>query len=153
MPGCHLAVEPSAPSAGYRGPLGSALYTAFTRRAVSFEHASHRRDCRPVSRAEPCIGTVRQRVDDDVQPVYRSDMRNQGGDRGKSPNVTGTQPRKRVDAPAPKPGRKSVKAAQTSGVGRGKHAAKGASGAKTSQTRKAGPKKVRRGTTTRSGDR
>jgi hypothetical protein len=91
MPGCHLAVEPSAPSAGYRGPLGSALYTAFTRRAVSFEHASHRRDCRPVSRAEPCIGTVRQRVDDDVQPVYRSDMRNQGGDRGKSPNVTGTQ--------------------------------------------------------------
>lgn len=54
--------------------------------------------------------------------------RNQGGDRGKGPNVTGTLPRKRVDAPATKPGRKDVKGG-------------------------AGPKKMRRGTTTRSGDK
>ena len=80
-------------------------------------------------------------------------MRNQGGDRGKGPNVTGTQPRKRVDAPAPKPGRKSVKGGAGAGAGRGKHAAAGAQGAKTTQTRKAGPKKTARGTTTRSADR
>jgi hypothetical protein len=81
-------------------------------------------------------------------------MRNQGGDRGKPPNVTGTLPKKkRVDAPGPKPGRKSVKGGPGRGAGRGKHAAEGASGTKTTQTRKAGPKKTRRGTTTRSADK
>jgi hypothetical protein len=51
---------------------------------------------------------------------------NQGGDRGKSPNVTGTRPKKkRVDAPASRPGK----------------------------ARKAGPKKTSRGTTTRSADK
>lgn len=80
-------------------------------------------------------------------------MRNQGGDRGKAPNETGTQPRKRVDAPASKPGRKSVKSGATKGAGRGKQAAKGAAGARTSQTRKAGPRKTARGTTTRSADK
>jgi hypothetical protein len=77
---------------------------------------------------------------------------NQGGDRGKSPNKTGTQPKKRVDAPAGKPGRKAV----TGGVARRtgpKHAATRAAGQKTSVTRKAGPRKTRRGTTTRSGDK
>jgi len=77
---------------------------------------------------------------------------NQGGDRGKSPNTTGTRPKKKRVAPAAKPGRKDV----TGGVGRRtgpKHAAKRASGQKTSLTRKAGPKKTPKGTTTRSADR
>jgi hypothetical protein len=77
----------------------------------------------------------------------------QGGDRGKSPNKTGTQPAtRRVDAPAGKPGRKDVKGGAGKGA-RGKHAAKAARGQKTSATRKAGPRKTRRGTTTRSGDK
>ena len=72
--------------------------------------------------------------------------------KGKKKNVRGTQPRKTVDAPAPKPGRKSVK----SGPGRRtgpKHAATRAAGVKTSETRKAGPKKTRAKTTTGSGDK
>jgi hypothetical protein len=77
----------------------------------------------------------------------------QGGDRGKSPNETGTVPKRRVrDAPAPKPGRKAVKGGPRRGA-TGKHAATKARGAKTSQTRKGGPKKIPRGTTTRSGDK
>jgi hypothetical protein len=79
---------------------------------------------------------------------------NQGGDRGKSPNTTGTQPKKKrvVDARAGRPGRKDV----TGGVGRRtgpKHAASRAAGQKTTVTRKAGPKKTAQGTTTRSGDK
>lgn len=77
----------------------------------------------------------------------------QGGDRGKGPNVTGTQPRKRVDAPAAKPGRKSVKGGVGRRAGQGKHSAKRASGQKTSETRKAGPKKTQGGTTTSSADK
>ena len=80
-------------------------------------------------------------------------MRNQGGDRGKAPNETGTQPRTRVDAPAAKPGRKSVKGGAAKGAGRGKHSAERAAGARTSETRKAGPKKTPRGTTSRSADK
>ena len=77
----------------------------------------------------------------------------QSGDRGKSPNETGTLPTRRVtDAPAPKPGRKKVKGGPRRGA-TGKHAASNARGAKTSETRKAGPKKIPRGTTTRSGDK
>jgi hypothetical protein len=78
----------------------------------------------------------------------------QGGDRGKSPNETGTLPKRRVvrDAPLPKPGRKAVKGGPRRGA-TGKHAAAKASGAKTSETRKAGPKKIRPRTTTRSGDK
>jgi hypothetical protein len=79
--------------------------------------------------------------------------KNQGGDRGKGPNVTGTLPKKRVDAPAAKPGRKDVKGGAGRSAGRGKHAATKAAGARTSASRRAGPKKVRRGTTTRSGDK
>ena len=78
--------------------------------------------------------------------------KNQGGDRGKAPNETGTQPRKRTKSPAPKPGSRSVKGGPGRGA-RGKHAATRAQGAKTSLTRKAGPKKMRRGTTTRSADK
>ena len=78
---------------------------------------------------------------------------NQGGDRGKSPNVTGTQPKKkRGNAPAARPGRRDVKG----GVGRRtgpKHAAQRGSGQNTSVTRKASQKKTPRGTTTRSADK
>jgi hypothetical protein len=77
---------------------------------------------------------------------------NQGGDRGKAPNKTGTLPKKRREAVAEKPGRKSVKAGPKRGA-RGKHAATRTQGARTSETRKAGPKKTPRGTTTRSGDK
>jgi hypothetical protein len=73
--------------------------------------------------------------------------------RGKRKNTTGTQPRKRVDAPAATPGRKSVKGGAGRGGGHPKHAATRASELKTSETRKAGPKKMQRGTTTRSADK
>jgi hypothetical protein len=69
--------------------------------------------------------------------------------KGKKKNVTGTQPRKTVDAPAPKPGRKSGAGRRTGS----KHAATRAAGVNTSETRKAGPKKTRARTTTRSGDK
>jgi hypothetical protein len=81
-------------------------------------------------------------------------MVQQGGDRGKGPNETGTQPkRRRADAPGPKPGNRKVKAGPGRSVGKKKHAAARTRGAKTNQTRKAGPKKTPRGTTTRSGDK
>lgn len=51
--------------------------------------------------------------------------KNQGGDRGNGPNVTGTLPKKRTASPA-KPGRKGVRR---------------------------GARKTPRGTTTRSGDK
>ena len=74
--------------------------------------------------------------------------------KGKKNNVTATLPKKRrVDAPGPKPGLRGVKGGPGRSAGRGKHAAQGAAGAKTSVTRKAGPKKTRRGTTSRSGER
>jgi mxaJ protein len=78
----------------------------------------------------------------------------QGGDRGKSPNSTGTQPRtaKRT-SPEPTPGTRQVKAGAGRTGGQGKHAAQASRGLKTSSTRKAGPTKTPRGTTTRSGDR
>ena len=79
--------------------------------------------------------------------------KNQGGDRGKAPNKTGTQPRRRTKSPASKPGTRTVKGGPGRGAGRGKHAAEGAQGAGTSQTRKAGPRKTPGGTTTRSGDK
>ena len=73
--------------------------------------------------------------------------------RGKRQNETGTQPKERVvDAPGEKPGRKSVKG----GAGRGtgpKHAAARAQGARTTETRKAGPKKTRAKTTSRSAEK
>jgi hypothetical protein len=74
--------------------------------------------------------------------------------RGKRHNETGTLPKKRaVDAPGAKPGRKSVKGGAGRSAARGKHAAKSARGARTTETRKAGPKKTRARTTTRSADK
>jgi hypothetical protein len=84
----------------------------------------------------------------------------QGGDRGKRTSKTGATRRtgtlpkaRRVDAPAGKPGRKDIKGGARKGAGRGKHAASGAKGQRTSRTRKAGPKKTPRGTTSRSGEK
>lgn len=79
--------------------------------------------------------------------------RNQGGDRGKGPNVTGTLPKPRREAVPAKPGRKSVKSGPTRGAAGSKHAATRAQGARTSETRKAGPRKTPRGTTSRSGEK
>jgi hypothetical protein len=73
--------------------------------------------------------------------------------KGRRHNETGTLPKKRVDAPAGKPGRKSVMSGAGRGAGHPKHSATRATGAKTSATRKAGPKKTRRGTTSRSGEK
>jgi hypothetical protein len=76
----------------------------------------------------------------------------QGGDRGKSRNVTGTQPKPRPTRPENTPGRQGVKMGPRRAV-TGKHAARKAQGAKTSATRKAGPRKTPPGTTTRSADK
>jgi hypothetical protein len=73
--------------------------------------------------------------------------------KGKKNNVTATQPKKRAGGPGPTPGLKNVKGGPGRGAGHGKHAAQGAAGAKTSVTRKAGPKKTPRGTTSRSGNK
>jgi hypothetical protein len=74
--------------------------------------------------------------------------------RGKRHNETGTLPKKRVvDAPGEKPGRKSVKGGAGRSAARGKHQATRAQGARTTATRKAGPKKTRAKTTTRSADK
>ena len=74
--------------------------------------------------------------------------------RGKRNNETGTLPKKRVvDAPGEKPGRKSVKGGAGRGAGRGKLAAKQTRGARTTETRKAGPKKTRPKTTRRSAEK
>jgi FRG domain-containing protein len=71
---------------------------------------------------------------------------NHGGNRGKAPNETATQPKRQVGLRPHKPGRRVVKG----GPGRrtsGKHAATKARGARTSSTRKAGPQETPRGTT------
>jgi len=74
--------------------------------------------------------------------------------KGKKNNVTATQPKKRrAAAPGPKPGRQDIKLPRGRGAGRGKHAAEDTAGVKTTFTRKAGPKKTARGTTSRSGER
>jgi hypothetical protein len=77
----------------------------------------------------------------------------EGGDRGKAPNVTGTQPKGRTTASPEKPGDKQLKGGAGKGAAKTKHAAKKAAGAKTSATRKAGPKKVTARTTSRSGEK
>ena len=76
----------------------------------------------------------------------------QGGDRGKSRNLTGTQPKRRIRERPDKPGRRDLKGGPGRRV-KGKHSAVKARGAKTSESRKAGPRKIPRGTTTRSADR
>ncbi|MEN3331526.1 MAG: hypothetical protein V7641_891 [Blastocatellia bacterium] len=77
----------------------------------------------------------------------------EGGDQGKGPNQTGTQPKGRVRKSPDKPGNKDVKSGAGKGAAKAKHAAKKAAGVRTSQTRKAGPKKIAAGTTTKSGDK
>lgn len=80
-------------------------------------------------------------------------MTQEGGDRGKGPNKTGTQPKGRVRQKPDTPGNKDVKGGPGRGALKSKHAEQVASGAKTSETRKAGPKKTPAKTTTRSGDK
>jgi hypothetical protein len=77
----------------------------------------------------------------------------EGGDRGKSPNKTGTQPKGRVKKSPEKPGNKDVKSGAGKGAAKSSHAAKKARGVRTSETRKAGPKKVAPRTTSKSGDK
>jgi hypothetical protein len=77
----------------------------------------------------------------------------EGGDRGKGPNQTGTQPKGRIKKSPDKPGNQDVKSGAGKGAAKAKHAAKKASGLKTSETRKAGPKKIAAGTTSRSADK
>jgi hypothetical protein len=77
----------------------------------------------------------------------------EGGDRGKAPNKTGTQPKGRARQKPTKPGLKKIKSGAGRGAAKSKHAAKRAAGVRTSETRKAGPKKIQAKTTTRSGDK
>jgi hypothetical protein len=66
---------------------------------------------------------------------------------------TGTRPKTRTRSPLAAPGTESVKRGPGKGAGRGKHAAAKSQSVRTSQTRKAGPKKTASRTTTRSGDK
>ena len=77
----------------------------------------------------------------------------EGGDRGKGPNKTGTQPKGRIRETPDKPGNKEVKSGAGKGAAKTTHAAKKAAGVKTSETRKAGPKKVAATTTSKSGEK
>jgi hypothetical protein len=77
----------------------------------------------------------------------------EGGDRGKGPNKTGTQPKGRIREKPDKPGDKDVKGGVGRSAAKAAHAAKKASGVRTSETRKAGPKKIAARTTSRSGDK
>jgi hypothetical protein len=78
-------------------------------------------------------------------------QKNHGGGRTAAKG-TGTKAKKRTASPAPTPGNRSVKGGPRRNV-TGKHAAAKSQGARTSQTRKAGPKKTARRSTTRSGDK
>ena len=78
-------------------------------------------------------------------------QKNHGG-RGAGPSA-GTPPKKRTASPAAAHGTRSVKGGPGKGAGRGKHAAAKSQSVRTSATRKAGPKKTARKTTTRSGDK
>jgi hypothetical protein len=75
------------------------------------------------------------------------------GDTGPGSMGRGTPAKKRTKSPAAAPGARSVKGGPTKGAGRGKHAATRSQGVRTRATRKAGPKKTARKTTTRSGDK
>ncbi|MFL6277378.1 MAG: hypothetical protein ACJ74G_19510 [Blastocatellia bacterium] len=77
----------------------------------------------------------------------------EGGDRGKGPNKTGTQPKGRIKASPTKPGNQAVKSGAGRSAAKSKHAATKASGAATHETRKAGPKKIAARTTSKSGDK
>jgi hypothetical protein len=77
----------------------------------------------------------------------------EGGDRGKAPNTTGTQPKGRTRETPGVAGNKDVKGGPGRGPAKSVHAAEKAAGVKTSETRKAGPRKLPARTTTRSGDK
>ena len=77
----------------------------------------------------------------------------EGGDRGKSPNKTGTQPKGRILHAPDKPGDKNVKSGAGKGARKSTHSARKAMGAGTSETRKAGPKKIAARSTSKSGDK
>ena len=77
----------------------------------------------------------------------------EGGDRGKGPNKTGTQPKGRVRETHDKPGDEEVKGGAGKGVAKATHSARKAAGVRTSETRKAGPKKIAARTTSKSGEK
>ncbi|HWQ35506.1 MAG TPA: hypothetical protein VNQ79_21855 [Blastocatellia bacterium] len=77
----------------------------------------------------------------------------EGGDQGKGPNKTGTQPKGRMRQKPDTPGNSNIKGGAGRGVAGSKHAAERAVGARTSETGKAGPKKIAARTTARSGDK
>jgi hypothetical protein len=77
----------------------------------------------------------------------------EGGDRGKGPNKTGTQPKGRIRETPSKPGSQKVRGGAGKGAAKSAHAAKKAQGVKTSETRKAGPKKIAARTTSKSGEK
>ena len=77
----------------------------------------------------------------------------EGGAGGKAPNKTGTKLKGRVRQKPGKPGRKKVISGAGRSAAKSKHAAEGAAGGRTSETRNAGPKKIPPRTTTRSGDK
>jgi hypothetical protein len=94
-------------------------------------------------------------VFDQIKSISIGGVRNmaEGGDRGKSPNKTGTQPKGRVKESPTKPGNQAVKSGAGRSAAKSKHAASKAQGAATSETRKAGPKKIAARTTSKSGDK
>ena len=77
----------------------------------------------------------------------------EGGDRGKAPNKTGTQPKRRSTKSPIKRYRQTPKTSAGLVSAGGKHAAQKASGVKTSRSRQAGPRKIVARTTTRSADK
>jgi hypothetical protein len=78
---------------------------------------------------------------------------NEGGDRGKAPNETGTQPVGRVREQPDVPGDTAAKGGPGRGPAKSVHAAEKAAGVRTSETRKAGPKSIPPKTTSRSSEK
>jgi hypothetical protein len=77
----------------------------------------------------------------------------EGGDRGKGPNKTGTQPKRRMTKSPIKRYRQTPKRSARLVSAGGKHAANKAGGVRTSASRQAGPRKIAARTTTRSADK
>jgi hypothetical protein len=77
----------------------------------------------------------------------------EGGDRGKGPNKTGTQPRRRATKSPVKTHRQKPKSSAGLVSAGGKHAAQKAGGVRMSTSRQGGPRKIAARTTTRSADK
>lgn len=88
-----------------------------------------------------------------VESKERRAVRSEGGAGGKAPNKAGTQPTGRIRQKPGKPGRKKIKGGAGLSAAKSKYATKRSAGVRTSETRKAGPKKIPARTTTRSGDK